>query len=100
MMTITKQMVVDKLFKIFGERSLYSMGELLDSPHDMYDLGYIDSELEQAVLDYLADEKFVAVYAIHDWVNNRENLDFEYTFNAVAEEIVMELNEKGCTFND
>lgn len=79
--------VKNYLMKILTKyNGLEGLCEALDSCFDLYDLGYIDSEVEQDVYEYLAETQAVNLWALYVYAN-RDDRDYEYTFNFVAEEI-------------
>lgn len=66
--------------------SLEKLCETLDSCHDLYDLGYIDSKKEQVILDEMAELSALDLWAIHKYVHTG-NSDYEYPFNEFVNHI-------------
>jgi hypothetical protein len=78
----TRQILAD----ILTSRTLDQLCEYLDSCHDLYDLGCIDSPTEQDILNHLSEESALCIWAIHRYANTGD-VNKEYTFNVVLKDL-------------
>src|SRR5437763_7528602 len=85
--------VGETVYKICEERpQLEDMGVLLDSPHDLYDLGYIDNTLEQEIMSLMIEINFVYLYTVHNWAVHKKNKDYEWVFDQYIIELIETLS--------
>jgi hypothetical protein len=65
---------------LHSKEELGELCEYLDTCHDLFDLGYIDSIQEQVILDIMAEASALTLWAIHKFAHTG-HLDYEYTFD-------------------
>jgi hypothetical protein len=77
---IINRTIEDITRDILTSKSLEDLCYYLDSCWDLYDLGYIDCRREQAILEDMAEETALCLWAIHQYANTGD-VNKEYTFN-------------------
>jgi len=72
---------------LFTKWSLESLAELLDAPHDLYDLGYTDLETQKRVV-LLSEQLFTTIMCLHRYYNGTSNdkLNYEHLLHWIQEQ--------------
>lgn len=65
---------------LMARPSLEELCELLDSCHDLHSLGYIGTQREQDILDFMSEQSALTLWAIHRYVH-KNDVNMEYTFS-------------------
>lgn len=81
--------VEDIVLRVLRGRTLAYLCEYLDSCWDLFDGGYITTTTEQLILEHMAEQKALQLWAIHRYANNGD-VNFQYPFN----EFIKEMREK------